>query len=87
MNLSEKKVLPSIYLLVKCNFAPTIGTRHLSFHWRPAVKTLINNQAVKLSTLLPPLSGKINFIPYIHSVKSLTDEKSKLHVILSYFYC
>ena len=62
MNLSEKKVLPSIYLLVKCNFAPTIGTRHLSFHWRPAVKTLINNQTVKLSTLLHPLSGKISFI-------------------------
>ena len=65
MNLSEKKVLPSIYLLVKCNFAPTIGTRHLSFHWRPAVKTLINNQTVKLSTLLHPLSGKISFIPYL----------------------
>ena len=79
MNLSEKKVLPSIYLLVKCNFAPTIGTRHLSFHWRPAVKTLINNQTVKLSTLLHPLSGKISFIPYF--LKSLNDEKSKKKIV------
>ena len=76
MNLSEKKVLPSIYLLVKCNFAPTVGTRHLSFHWRPAVKTLINNQTVKLSTLLHPLSGKISFIPYL--LKSLIDKKIEI---------
>ena len=59
------KVLPSIYLLVKCNFALTIGTRHLSFHWRPAVKTLIN-KIVKLSILLHQLSGEPILTPFSH---------------------